>query len=103
MRSTESGGSVDWTKFMEISVNKEAANTIRFKYSHTDGDYEVLKIGEARRHSSHINLTEPQLLYPLGYRNIPEAKYQDLQNLCSGSTPVVVHPDHQMFFKQLRH
>ena len=103
VRSTERGTNVDWTKFMSVCVSKDETNTVKFKYSHTDATYEILKIGETRRHSSHIQLAEPQSLYPSGYRSISEAKYEDLQSLCSGPTPVVGHPDYKTFYRQLHH
>ena len=83
---------------MQIQVRKSEDDTIMFKYSHADETYEVLRIGESRRNSGHIRQEEPEPLYPLGYHKLSEAKYQDLQSLCKGPTPVVVHSDYQDFY-----
>ena len=103
VRSAESGVAVDWTKFMQISLNKKEPDKIKFKFSHKDDTFEVLKLGETRRHSTQVRNADPHPLYPSGYRRISGAKYKDLQSLCSGPTPVVLHPDHKMFYQQLHH
>ena len=87
---------------MEIRVCKNKADTILFKFSHTDAEYEVLKIGEVRRQTNNQDL-DPAPLYPHGYHCILHAKYQDLQSLCSGTQPVVNHPDYQSFYRSLHH
>ncbi len=104
VRSSEAGTKVDWKKFMQIRVNKEDSNTIKFKYSHDDDDFEILRIDGRRRHSTdQAQLAEPLQCYPLGAHSIPKAKYDDLISLCTGQTPVVSHPDYQAFYRQLSH
>ena len=90
VRSTEAGTNVDWTKFMQLSVSKSKPDIIKFKYSHTDEQFEVLKISEARRNSSHLNLTSPEPLYPSGYRAIPEAKFRINSCCCSSRSPIIL-------------
>ncbi|XP_033117967.1 uncharacterized protein LOC117117687 [Anneissia japonica] len=104
VRYAESGKNIDWTKFMQVQVKKNEPETVRFKYSHLDKEYEVINLSNSmRRQSESSDVESPQNLYKAGYPRLSEAKYQDLQSLCSGPTPVLSHPEYQTFYRQLNH
>ena len=103
IRTSEGGQNVDWKKFMAIKILKGEVNSIYFKYSHTDQEFDVIRTDRLRRRDGEISEVTPQRLYENGPPKIPHGKYQDLQALCSGTTPVVWHPDHQAFYRLLPH
>ena len=102
VRFSEDGQSIDWTQFKQVKVVKDKPDEILFKYSHTNDAFSVIKLHKSRR-GTDTELLQPQPCYSSGKPKISETKYQDLLKLCSGTTPVVSHPDYQTFYRLLPH
>lgn len=102
VRTSEDGKSIDWTKFMQVRVCKGEPHEIQFKYSHMDESFSTVSLRHTRHTSDTVPL-QPQQLYISGNPKLSDGKYKDLQSLCQGQTPVLLHPDYQDFYLHLPH
>ena len=107
VRVSDEGDDVDWTKIMQIKVEKPNLDKIFFKTSHLKDFFSTLSIGNIRRSSAETGSVQiPPKLSDASVQNPPKLsdnKYADLQSLCRGTTPVIRNPDHIAFYRQLPH
>ena len=97
VRTSDEGQDIDWTKVMAIKVEKERPEVIAFKKSHNQEEFFHLTLPSGRRSGPDppaANASPPKL---------SEGKYNDLQSLCNGPTPVVKNVDHATFYRSLPH
>ena len=104
VRSSEGNQNIDWTKFRAVQILKDDPTAIRFKYSHLDDEFDTIRVTGTRRGTDENDTEmEPQPLYRAGQPKLSQGKYNDLQSLCTGDTPVISHPNYQAFYRWLPH
>lgn len=100
-RMTEEGTDVDWTKIMEVQVQKGHVDRLFLKTSHLQSTFCTLKLPQNRQ-ATFVPSAGPSKAYKQPVK-ISIEKYKDLLSLCSGGTPIITHPDHVLFYKNLPH
>ena len=103
VRYTEEGDVVDWTKVMQVQVEKQLPNKLRVKSSHMDTRFGTINLATSSRSQIQDQPMHPGRAYERGPPKLAEGKYNDLMSLCKGSTPVIRHTDHVAFYTQLPH
>lgn len=98
VRKDDEGGTVDWKQIREIMVQKSSNNKIFFKNSHLQNMYQCITL---KRTAVNVRAQPPSLNPDLP--KISTKKYNDLIDLCSGTTPVIKLPEHVSFYRQLPH
>ena len=93
VRKTVEGEPVDWTKVMQVKIEKNKPSKIMVKFSHCDANYSTIAINEGQRQVGPLLDFRPSKAYARGPPKLSNEKYNDLMNLCSGNTPVICHPD----------
>ena len=96
---TDSGENIDWTKIKEVMVNKDNVNVLNIKRSHVDAEYQ--KVSLKRLPHDVLQKSVPKL--NTGHLKLAANKYKDLNDLCTGRTPVIRNKTFQLFFKDLPH
>ena len=104
VRETEEGEPISWTKLKQIRVKHGDSQTMYVKMSHLDEDFGTLQLGGRRSSGDKRPLKgKPRQAYRSAAPKLAIAKYNDLMSLCAGITPVIRHPEHQQFYKELPH
>lgn len=94
--------SIDWTKVMQLRVQKDKPSTIGFKLSHNaDEPMHSLNICQGRSQSA-TPKQKPKKAYTTAPK-ISKEKYEDLRALSSGENPVITNADYQEFYRTLPH
>lgn len=101
--TSEAGQKVYWRKFIARRVLKGEVDSIHFKYSHTDAEFDAIRTSQIQRSLEEVTEITLQPLYQNALPKLSLGKYQDLKDLCTGTTPVVWHPAHQAFYEYLTH
>ena len=100
VKTDTKGQSIQWKNIREVMVKKNGNNTIYLKNSHlSNNDYQCIHL---KRTAIQVTSVPSRLNYPSGPK-ISIDKYNDLIDLCSGTTPVINLPEYVNFYKNLPH
>ena len=88
-----------WNDIMELRVSKIHPNVILYKTSHTQKDFNEIKLKRLKHSIEEF----PLKMLNDKPNNISKEKWEDLNKLGTGDIPVVKNPDHKLFFINLPH